>query len=149
MTEGAGAIGLPLPGIALKFIPSGANYELRVRGPHVTPGYFANPAETAAAFDGDDFYKIGDAGKWADLDDLDARGAFDGRIAEDFSRLPAPVNAGKIRCGAAHSTPPRRSKTWSSPAMTAMRSAFCSSPARPPCRTGRRRAETKSCTFPT
>ncbi|MGB1007809.1 MAG: AMP-binding protein, partial [Thalassobaculaceae bacterium] len=66
MTEGAGAIGLPLPGIALKFIPNGARYELRVRGPHVTPGYFANPAETAAAFDGDGFYKIGDAGKWVD-----------------------------------------------------------------------------------
>jgi len=33
-----------------------------VRGASVTPGYFANPAETAAAIDGDGWLRTGDGG---------------------------------------------------------------------------------------
>jgi len=36
--------------------------EVRVRGASVTPGYFANPAETAAAIDGDGWLRTGDGG---------------------------------------------------------------------------------------
>ena len=36
--------------------------EVRVRGASVTPGYFGNPAETAAAIDGDGWLRTGDGG---------------------------------------------------------------------------------------
>jgi feruloyl-CoA synthase len=36
-------------------------YEIRVKGPMVTPGYFGRPDLTAAAFDDDGFYRSGDA----------------------------------------------------------------------------------------
>ena len=34
---------------------------MRVKGPHVTPGYYRRPELTAAAFDDEGFYRIGDA----------------------------------------------------------------------------------------
>ena len=61
-TERVGLIGLPFPGIDLKLVPSGRLYELRLRGVTVTPGYYGQPDLTAAAFDEEGFYKIGDAG---------------------------------------------------------------------------------------
>ncbi len=82
--ERAASIGLPPPGVEIKMVPLGPKTELRVRGPHVTPGYLERDDLTAAAFDEDGFYKIGDAGRLADPEDP-ARGlAFDGRVAEDF-----------------------------------------------------------------
>jgi feruloyl-CoA synthase len=57
---------------------------MRVKGVSVFPGYRGSPIETAAAFDNDDYYRIGDAGKLLD-DDEPSRGVmFDGRITEDF-----------------------------------------------------------------
>lgn len=107
MTDGSGAIGLPLPGTEIKFIPNGASFEMRVRGPQVTPGYFGNPAETAAAFDADNFYKIGDAGKLVDPENPDKGVLFDGRTAEDFKLLTGTwVNAGKIRVAAIDAAAP-------------------------------------------
>ena len=41
-------------------------------------------AVTAAAFDEEGYYRIGDAGKFADPDDPSKGLLFDGRIAEDF-----------------------------------------------------------------
>lgn len=80
----ASCIGLPPPGVELKLVPAGPKTELRVRGPHVTPGYLGREDLTAAAFDEDGFYRIGDAGRLADPDEP-ARGlVFDGRVAEDF-----------------------------------------------------------------
>ena len=52
----------PVPGVEIKMVPNGAKLELRVRGPNVTPGYLGDPALTAAAFDEEGFYRIGDAG---------------------------------------------------------------------------------------
>jgi feruloyl-CoA synthase len=57
---------------------------MRVRGPNVTPGYFKRPDLSAAAFDENGFYKIGDAGRLANPADPAAGIVFDGRIAEDF-----------------------------------------------------------------
>ncbi|MEN9628359.1 MAG: putative feruloyl-CoA synthetase, partial [Pseudomonadota bacterium] len=46
-TERVGLIGLPFPGVDLKMVPTGEPgsglYELRLRGPNVTPGYHAQP----------------------------------------------------------------------------------------------------------
>jgi feruloyl-CoA synthase len=77
-------IGVPLPGVEIKLVPVGGKQEVRVRGPNVTPGYYARPELTRAAFDGEGFYRTGDA---AELIDplLPERGLrFTGRMAEDF-----------------------------------------------------------------
>ncbi len=82
--EGSGVIGLPYPGVEIKMVPTGAKFELRVRGPIVTPGYFKRPDLTAAAFDEEGFYRIGDAGRLVDASDPSKGLAFDGRVVEDF-----------------------------------------------------------------
>ena len=59
----AGVIGLPAPGTAIKLAPSASKLELRVKGPNVTPGYWKRPDLTAAAFDEEGFFRMGDAGQ--------------------------------------------------------------------------------------
>ncbi len=96
----AGNIGLPVPGCELKFQPSGAKYELRLRGPNITPGYHDRPDLTAAAFDEEGFYRMGDAGLLADPDDPSAGVLFDGRVAEDFKLTTGTwVSVGALRVG--------------------------------------------------
>jgi len=82
--ERAGNIGLPAPGVELKLVPSEGKLEARLRGPHITPGYWRQDELTRAAFDAEGYYKIGDALKFADPDDPLKGLLFDGRIAEDF-----------------------------------------------------------------
>lgn len=79
-----GNIGIPAQGITLKLVPHGDKYELRLKGPNVTPGYWRNETLTREAFDEEGFYRIGDTVKFAVPGDP-ARGLyFDGRIAENF-----------------------------------------------------------------
>ena len=80
----AGVIGLPLPGMELKFVPEGGKLEMRVRGLAVFPGYRNAPELTAAAFDDEGFYRIGDAGRLLDPARPERGVVFDGRVAEDF-----------------------------------------------------------------
>lgn len=80
----AGVIGIPCPGVTLKMLPNGDSFELRVKGPNITPGYFRRPDLTAEAFDEDGFYLIGDAGSFVDPDDPSQGICFAGRVAEDF-----------------------------------------------------------------
>ncbi|MCL5966047.1 MAG: feruloyl-CoA synthase [Deltaproteobacteria bacterium] len=80
----AGVIGLPCPGVTIKMVPSGGKFELRVKGPNVTPGYLGRPDLTREAFDDEGFYKIGDAGAFADPDNPNRGITFAGRVAEDF-----------------------------------------------------------------
>jgi feruloyl-CoA synthase len=47
--DDARCIGVPLPGTQVKLAPAEGAYEIRVKGPIVTPGYFARPDLTAAA----------------------------------------------------------------------------------------------------
>lgn len=82
--ERAGVIGLPPPGVDLKFVPSGSKYEIRVKGPNVFPGYWRRPDLTRDAFDDEGFYRIGDAARLADPGDPSKGVVFDGRVAEDF-----------------------------------------------------------------
>jgi feruloyl-CoA synthase len=80
----AGNIGLPPPGAELKLVPQGDKLEMRVRGPHVTPGYWRHPELGAAIFDAEGFFLTGDAGRFED-EAAPARGmVFDGRLAENF-----------------------------------------------------------------
>jgi len=105
----AGVIGLPAPGTEVLMVPASADavagkgaahgkWELRVRGPNVTPGYWHAPDTTREAFDEEGFYKIGDAGKFADPEDPAKGIVFDGRIAEDFKLTSGTwVHAGSVR----------------------------------------------------
>ena len=97
----AGVIGLPVPGTDVKMVPKGGKMELRVRGPNVTPGYLKRPDLTAKAFDDEGFYRIGDAGRFADPDDPVKGLVFDGRVAEDFKLTTGTwVNSGGLRLAA-------------------------------------------------
>ncbi len=83
-TERVGLIGLPHPGVELKLVPAGPKYECRLRGVIVTPGYHRQPELTAAAFDDEGFYKIGDAATFVDPADPAQGLVFAGRVVEDF-----------------------------------------------------------------
>jgi feruloyl-CoA synthase len=94
----AGFVGFPVPGMELKLQPVGDKLEGRVRGPNVTPGYHGDPERTAAAFDEEGFYKLGDAFRLVDPGDP-ARGLlFDGRLNEDFKLSTGTwVSVGPLR----------------------------------------------------
>jgi feruloyl-CoA synthase len=101
LIERAGVIGLPPPGVELKFVPSGSKLEIRVKGPNVFPGYWARPDLSRAAFDEEGFYRIGDAAKLADASDPTQGIVFDGRVAEDFKLSSGTwVHAGGLRVAA-------------------------------------------------
>jgi len=94
----AGVIGLPLPGLELKFLPNGQKLELRVRGVSVFPGYRNAPHLTAQAFDDEGYYRIGDAGLLADEARPEKGVVFDGRVAEDFKLTTGTwVSVGTLR----------------------------------------------------
>lgn len=82
--EEAGHIGLPAAGMEVKLVPNGDKLELRLKGPNVTPGYWRDTHKTAEAFDEEGFYRIGDAVRYADPNDLSRGFVFDGRVSEDF-----------------------------------------------------------------
>src|SRR5205085_7938026 len=61
LLDRAGNIGVPVPGVEMKLVPSGGKLEIRVRGPNITPGYWKRPDLTVAAFDAEGLYLPGDA----------------------------------------------------------------------------------------
>ena len=75
-----------------------ATYELRLRGVNVTPGYHGAPELTAAAFDEEGFYKIGDAGSFVDPADPAQGLVFAGRVTEEFKLTTGTfVHVGELR----------------------------------------------------
>jgi feruloyl-CoA synthase len=97
-SEHAGNIGLPLRGVELKLVPRDGKLEARLRGANITPGYWRAPALTAAAFDDEGFYMIGDAVKFADPADPAKGLLFNGRLAEDFKLATGTwVSVGPLR----------------------------------------------------
>jgi feruloyl-CoA synthase len=91
-------MGLPGAGLELKLVPNEGKMEARVRGPNITPGYWRQPDYTAAAFDEEGFYKLGDAFKFADPNDPKQGLLFDGRIAENFKLATGTwVHVGPMR----------------------------------------------------
>ena len=94
----ARCIGTPMPGIEVKLAPAEDAYEIRVKGPNVTPGYFGRPDLTADAFDEEGFYRSGDAVTFADPADPDAGLVFRSRIAEDFKLVTGTfIRVGAVR----------------------------------------------------
>jgi len=93
-----GNIGLPCPGVELKLVPNEGKLEARLRGPHITPGYWRQREHTEGAYDEEGFYKLGDALKFADPNDPDKGLLFDGRIAEDYKLSTGTwVSVGPLR----------------------------------------------------
>ncbi|HYF57695.1 MAG TPA: AMP-binding protein [Burkholderiaceae bacterium] len=100
-TERVGLIGLPYPGVELKMVPVGGKYEMRIRGPIVMAGYHRQPELTAAAFDEEGYYRIGDAATFVDPDDPSQGLAFAGRVVEDFKLDSGTfVHVGTLRVAA-------------------------------------------------
>ncbi|MGA0603449.1 feruloyl-CoA synthase [Caulobacter sp. KR2-114] len=97
-----GLMGLPLPGTSVKLVPDATGkLEFRVKGPQVSPGYFNAPEATAAAFDEEGFYRLGDAARFADPDDIREGLVFDGRLSENFKLSSGTfVIAGALRVAA-------------------------------------------------
>ena len=96
--EKTGNIGLPYPGVELKLVPNEGKLEARLRGPHITPGYWRQDHLTREAFDEEGFSKIGDALKFVDPSDPLQGLLFDGRIAEDFKLSTGTwVSVGPLR----------------------------------------------------
>ncbi|HEY0648154.1 AMP-binding protein [Phenylobacterium sp.] len=79
-----GLMGLPLPGTSVRLLPEHGKLEFRVKGPQVSPGYLGQPELSAAAFDDQGYYRLGDAARLADPADPSAGLVFDGRISENF-----------------------------------------------------------------
>jgi feruloyl-CoA synthase len=91
-------MGVPVPGVQLKLVPSEGKLEARVKGPNVTPGYWRQPELTAKAFDAEGYYCLGDAVKFEDPADPRKGLLFDGRIAEDFKLATGTwVSVGPLR----------------------------------------------------
>lgn len=97
--EGSGYIGIPVPGIELKLIPvDEVRYEVRARGPNITPGYIGETELYAAALDDQGFYRTGDAVTFVDRDDPVLGLRFASRVAEDFKLLTGTfVAVGQLR----------------------------------------------------
>ena len=101
----SGMVGLPTPGTAVKLVPVADGppdkFEIRVKGPQVSPGYLDMPEASAAAFDEDGFYRLGDAAKLADRLNPSAGLVFDGRLVENFKLANGTfVVAGALRVAA-------------------------------------------------
>jgi feruloyl-CoA synthase len=97
-SERPGLAGLPMPGVEAKLVPFGDKYEVRVKGPHVTPGYWRQPELTARLFDEEGFLCLGDSVAFLDPAHPELGLAFSGRIAEDFKLTSGTwVNVGQLR----------------------------------------------------
>jgi feruloyl-CoA synthase len=96
--SGAGLVGLPARGVEMKLVPTGGKLEARLKGPHITPGYWRQAELTAAAFDEEGYYRLGDALAFVDPGDVAKGFRFDGRIAEDFKLATGTwVSVGPLR----------------------------------------------------
>ena len=94
----AGNVGVPSRGLTLKLVPVDGKLEARLKGPSITPGYYAEPKLSAEVFDDEGFYCLGDALRPVDPSNF-ARGFFfDGRLAENFKLATGTwVTVGAIR----------------------------------------------------
>ncbi|WP_411190996.1 feruloyl-CoA synthase [Paraburkholderia sp. B3] len=99
VSDTVGNIGTPVPGSEVKLLPlegSDGRYEIRMRGANVFGGYLKNPELTAAAFDEEGFFRLGDAVRLADSEDPSKGMLFAGRVVEDFKL----TNGTWVRTGA-------------------------------------------------
>lgn len=99
--DDVGNIGAPTPGMEVKLLPlpgGDGRFEVRMRGAHLFPGYLKRPDLTAAAFDDEGFYSLGDAVRLANPE-VPAEGLrYAGRCVEDFKLSNGTwVRTGSVR----------------------------------------------------
>jgi feruloyl-CoA synthase len=96
-SDDASNMGVPPPGVEVKLVPMEGKYEMRIKGPSITPGYWRQAELTAQAFDEEGFYRLGDS--FALVDGDPAKGLlFRGRISEDFKLATGTwVHVGPLR----------------------------------------------------
>ena len=93
-TTDASNMGVPPPGVDLKLVPVQEKYEARIKGPHITPGYWREPELTRQAFDEDGYYRLGDTF----VLDKEKGLLFRGRLSEDFKLATGTwVQVGELR----------------------------------------------------
>ena len=97
--ERAGLCGLPTPGTTVKLAPEGEKLEVRVKGPQISPGYRnAEGGVIPLDLDEEGYYRLGDAARLADPDDVMQGLVFDGRLVENFKLQSGTfVAAGALR----------------------------------------------------
>jgi feruloyl-CoA synthase len=96
--QDASNMGLPPPGVEMKLVPMRERLEMRLKGPSITPGYWRQPELTAAAFDEEGYYRLGDAFVFANEDEPQEGLLYRGRIAEDFKLATGTwVHIGPLR----------------------------------------------------
>ena len=97
-TDDASNMGVPPPGVELKLVPFEGKFEMRIKGPHISPGYWRQPELTAQAFDEEGWYRLGDAFAFADPGDPAKGLLYRGRVAEDFKLATGTwVHVGPLR----------------------------------------------------
>ena len=96
-----GLIGLPIPGTSVRLVPMAGKFDFRVKGPQISQGYLGLPERSAAAFDDEGFYILGDAARLVDPGDPAQGMVFDGRLSENFKLASGTfVGVGDLRIGA-------------------------------------------------
>ena len=99
--SGPGVVGVPVAGVELRLIPHDNSFEVRYRGPNVTPGYWRDPKATEGAFDEEGFFRSGDLLSFIEPTRPQAGLRFDGRMNEVFKLSSGTkVSAGKLRLDA-------------------------------------------------
>jgi len=97
-TDDAANMGLPPPGVEVKLVPFQDKYEMRLKGPHIFPGYWRQPELTALAFDEEGYYRLGDTFAFADSIFPERGLIYKGRVAEDFKLSSGTwVHVGPLR----------------------------------------------------
>ncbi|MEJ2604413.1 MAG: feruloyl-CoA synthase, partial [Gammaproteobacteria bacterium] len=105
-TEEVG-IGLPMPGLTIKLVPQDDRYEIRMKGPMITPGYLDMPEKNAEIFDDEGFFMIGDAAQFNEPGDIERGLRFAGRLAEEFKLANGTwVSAGNLRAAVVQACSP-------------------------------------------
>jgi feruloyl-CoA synthase len=99
--EDLGNIGVPVPGAEAKLLPlegGDGRYEIRMRFGFKFAGYVKRPDLTAAAFDDEGYFLLGDAVRLVDPADPSKGLRFAGRTVEDFKlRNGTWVRTGAVR----------------------------------------------------
>lgn len=100
-SDEVGSVGVPQPGMEVKLVPldgGDGRYEVRMRGRHVFPGYLKRPDLTAAAFDDEGFFRLGDAVRLVDPQRPEDGMRYAGRCVEDFKLASGTwVRTGSVR----------------------------------------------------